>query len=398
MTKPKVLILTSSYPKFKGDINGNFVYELAVRLKHDFDIFVLAPSYKGSLSFEIIDDVNIYRHKQFFTKNIELAYGSDILAKIKKNYIFVFVVPIFLLFQFYSIRRIVRKEKIKIIHAHWLVPQGFLSILYKTVFNRKIKIVATIHGADINSFDNFFGNKLKSFILNRIDALTVVSNAIKEKAINLGYNKTVYVYPMGVDTDLFSPEKKSDELRKRLFINGAFLLFVGGLIERKGIRHLIQAMPLVIKKFLDTKLVVVGEGNLKQEMKELAQTLKVSEHVIIVGALPHDELPAYFATADLFILPSLSEGFGLVVAEAISSGILTIASNLKPINDIIIENKTGFYLDSNDPIGISSKILEVLKSKDHFNTIRSEGREHIKKNFDWGVVSNNYKSVLNKLV
>jgi len=398
MTKPKILVITSSYPKFKGDVNGNFVYELSVRLIHDFDIFVLAPEYNGSLSFEIIDGIKIYRHKQFFLKNIELAYGSDILAKTRKNYFYLFIIPFYIFYQFISLSRIIKKEKIQLIHAHWLIPQALIAVLYKNYINSNIKIICTAHGADINSFNNVIGNWLKKYTIKRLDEFTVVSNALKSKVIEIGYTKKVFVFPMGVDTNLFAPSKKDEKIRKKYNISGYFLLFVGGLIERKGIRYLIQAMPLIISKFTDAKLVVIGEGNLKHEMIKLARTLNISENILFLGFLPHDELPAYFATADIFILPSLSEGFGLVVSEAISSGTLTIASNLRPINDIIIENKTGFYLDSNNPVGISKKIIEVIEKQDHFTNLRSAGREHIKNNFDWGIVSRNYKGLLNKLV
>ena len=70
MPKPKVLILTSSYPKYKGDINGNFVYELATRLKSEFEIFILTPAFRNSLNYDIIDDIKIYRHKQFFIEKL----------------------------------------------------------------------------------------------------------------------------------------------------------------------------------------------------------------------------------------------------------------------------------------------------------------------------------------
>ena len=85
IAKNKILVLTSSYPKYKGDVNGNFIYELSTRLQKDFEIHALAPTYKGALKKEICDGIIIHRHKQFIYNNVELAYGSNILAKIKKN-------------------------------------------------------------------------------------------------------------------------------------------------------------------------------------------------------------------------------------------------------------------------------------------------------------------------
>ena len=398
INKPKLLVLTSSYPKYKGDINGNFVFELATRLKSDFDIFVLAPAYRESLNIEIIDDIKIYRHKQFFLNNVELAYGSDILAKIRKNYFYLFVVPVFLFFQFFAIQRIVKKEKIQLIHAHWLIPQGFLAVVYKTIFNRNIKIITTIHGADINSFDNLFGRKLKSFILKNIDELTVVSNAIKEKAINLGYKKTVYVYPMGVDTKLFTPEKKDQTIRIKHNIEGLFLLFVGGLIERKGIRYLIQAIPTVIKEFPDVKLVVIGDGNLKSELIELTKHLNISENITFLGSVPHDDLPPYFATANLFILPSFSEGWPVVVMEALSSGTSTIVTNIP----VFEKHEHKDQLFTIVPVGnfelIAKEINRLLLNKETLLSSQNILENYAKSNFDWGKIAEKYKNLINSLI
>jgi glycosyltransferase involved in cell wall biosynthesis len=397
MPKPKVLILTSSYPKYKGDINGNFVYELATRLKSEFEIFILTPAFRNSLNYDIIDDIKIYRHKQFFIEKVELAYGSDILAKIRKNLAYLFVVPFYLLYQFISLRKIVKNEKIQIIHAHWLIPQGFLAVLYKTFINTDIKIVATAHGADINSFDNFIGKRLKGYILKRIDQLTVVSNALKEKAIGIGYNNEVHVFPMGIDTKLFTPDKKDNSLKIKYKISGNFLLFVGGIIERKGIRYLIQAIPAVIKKFPGAKLLVIGEGNLSNEMSELAESLSISNNIIFIGPIPHVDLPPYFATADVFILPSLSEGFGLVIIEAMSCGTIPIATDLAVIHDIIQNNITGIFIDIKNPIDISQKIINYLSNKEKLVPMKVKAREFVVNNFDWEIVKKNYSKLLSSL-
>lgn len=393
----KLLVLTSSYPKYEGDVSGNFVYDLTSRLANNFEIHILAPAYKGSLSFEAVGSIKIHRHKQFLTNNIELAYGGGILAKIRKNYLYLFVVPFYFFYQFLAIGRISKKEKIRLIHAHWLIPQGFLAVIYKMLFDRKVKIVVTIHGTDINSFDNFAGRQLKRFILKRIDELAVVSNALKEKAIDLGYRKEVFVYPMGVDTKLFSPGKKSESIRTKYSITGAFLIFVGSLIEQKNIRHLIQAMPLIIKKHPTVKLAVVGDGNLKNEMIALAKELRVSENVVFTGTIPHNDLPPYFATADLLILPSFSEGFGLVIIEAMSCKTLAVTSNLGGIHDIISDGETGFYFKGTSKEAIGKKINFILQNKEKFEKIRGRGRQRVVEKFDWDIVGSNYINLLRGL-
>lgn len=392
----KVLVLTSSYPKFKGDINGNFVYELAKRLKNDFDIHVLAPAFKNSLLYEEDDGIKIHRHKQFPVNGVELAYGTDILAKIKKNKLFILVVPFYLLMQFIALARVVKKEKIELIHAHWIIPQGVIAVLYKLLFNRKIKILATIHGADINSFNNSLGTLLKKIVLNNIDKLTVVSNALKNKALEYDYKKEVYVYPMGVDTELFSKNKSKE---KNTGNNDISLLFVGGIIERKGIRLLIEAMPDIIKSSPSIKLQIIGEGNLKPELERRVKELGIISNVIFLGPIANAKLNSYYSSADVFVLPSYSEGFGLVVTEAMSSECLTLTSDLPPIKDIIDNNINGFSLHKLDSENISKSVLKILSLEEkEKKRVKENAREKIVSNFDWKIVSKNYRSLYQQLL
>lgn len=393
-SKPKILVLTSSYPKYNGDMDGNFVYELAVRLKKDFEIFVLAPAYKDSPNFEIENGIKIYRHKQSLIHNIELAYGNGIYENLKKNKFKYFALPFYFVYQVLMLVKILKKEKIQIVHAHWLLPNALILVLVRKLFRLDFKILATIHGSDFWGFDNRIGNSLKKYTLNNIDALTVVSNAIKEKVAEFGYKKEISVYPMGIDTTLFAPDKKDDALKASLQIIGPFLLFVGIIVEQKGIRHLIQAMPEVLNKFPDAKLVVIGEGNLKNEMIELSKQLKIKESVIFKGLIPHTELPPYFATADIFVLPSFSEGFGLVIIEAMSCKTIAVTSNLKVIHDIISENETGFYFEEIMADSISEKIILLLHRLNEYENVKEKARMHVIEKFDWQIVFNNYSNII----
>ncbi len=394
--KSKILITTSSFPINDKDSDGIFVNKLAMCFIDDCETFILAPYAIGYQRKETRNNINILRYKYWVGK--KLLGDGEIMANLKQNkWMYLQVFP-FLLFQFFAIFKTVKKEKIQVIHAHWLIPQAFLAVLYKKIFNKKIKILGTIHGGDINIFGGFFGKKILRFIFNNIDELTVVSNAIKKTVLDLGYEKEVYVYPMGVDTVLFSPDKKEPKIKEKYNIKGNFILFVGGIIYRKGIDLLIKAMPAVIVKYPDTKLIAVGSGNIEKQMIDLCEKLNVTDNVIFTGKIMHANLPAYFATADIFILPSQSEGFGLVVAEAISAGTLTIATNIRPVNDIIIEGKTGFYLPELSSKAIAEKVIDIINTKNKYNGIKLEGRKHIVQNFDWKIVANNYINLFNKLI
>ncbi len=398
MNRPKVLILTSSYPKHKGDVNGNFVYELAIRLKSDFDIFVIAPAFKGSPSIESVEGIKIFRHRQFIINYIELAYGTGINENLKRNKLKYLVLPFYFFFQIQLLKEITKKEKIDLVHAHWLIPNAFTAVLCKKIFNKNFRILATIHGSDMWGITNNIGLLLKKYTLNNIDSLTVVSNAIKEKVFELGYKKEVFVFPMGLNTNLFSPSKRDNNLKSKLDIKGPFLLFVGIIVEQKGIRYLIQAMPKVIMAFPEAKLVVIGEGNLKNEMVELTKQLKVSENIIFTGSMQHYDLPPYFATADLFILPSFSEGWPVVVMEALSSGTATIVTNL-PVFEKHEHKEQLFTLV---PVGNSELLAKAINKlfSDHEILLSTQDDliNYAKSYLDWGIISENYKNLFNSLI
>lgn len=391
-------MLTSSFPKFPGDPNGHFVFELCSRLKEDFTVLVICPKYKGAEKKVIMNGIHVHRHKQFFTDNIELAYGTAIMTKIKKNPFYLFVLPVFFAYQFLLIVKVGRTENIQAIHAHWLIPAAILALVYKQLFNPKVKVVCTAHGTDVNSFNGSIGKSLKKWILKKADAITAVSNALAKKLSVIGKSSNMFVFPMGIHTSVFSPEAKTDEVKKKWNIHGKYILYVGEIIESKGVVLLIDALPAIFQKYPDMYLVLVGNGNLKEELTEKCRRLNLSGRVIFTGALPNRELPPYFASAELLVLPSYNEGFGLVVAEALSCGTPALTTDLESIHDIIKNNETGFFLTEHSSRGISNRIIELFGQPEKLNSAKEAGRKHIIEHFDWETVGKNYSGLIHNLI
>jgi len=398
--KPKLLVLTSSFMRWKGDSlgGGHFVYELSKRLIDAFDVFVLAPRARKSKKEEVIDNLKIRRFNQFPLINTELAKMGGILNNLKKNKLLYFVLPFFLLQQLISISRIVRAEKVEVIHAHWIIPQAFLAVLYRKLSGSKVKILATIHGSDFWKMDSKLSRRMKKYVFNNIDELTVVSTYLRDAVIEFGYAKEVYVYPMGVDATMFSPNKIDLTLKDRLKINREFILFAGACTENKGIKYLIEAVPKIVEVFPLLKLIVIGDGPLKTDMIKLAGQLNIKENVIFLGAIPNNELPEYYATADVFILPSFSEGFPVALMEAMSSGCIPICSDIPVFKSVLDEGKTGFIVELQSSESISDKVISVLKNKNNCNDIRSEIRSYAVNNFDWSGISKKYELLLSEVL
>lgn len=396
------MISTSSFPTQKGVGKGSFVYELARRMTTEFDVFVLTPYLEGAKEQEIWDGVHITRYKFLPWSKHSIFSHDGMLPSLQQHKLYWLSIPFLLYSQLLHLQRLLKQEGITLIHAHWLIPQGAIAVIYKLLFNRRIKIVTTIHGGDIFSFQRKVFIPLKKFILDRIDRVTVVSKAIEKEIRKLGYQKDVYIYPMGVDTRMFHPTRHNQQFLATFGKKDQYLLFVGRLTEKKGVSYLIEAMPEVIKQCPNTILLIAGYGVLEQRLIELVQQLKIEKYVVFLGKVPHHELPTLFASADIFIGPSIlathgdREGFGLVFAEAMSCGTLVITTDLAAMEDIISDNETGFIVKQKDSKELAYKICYVCNHAAELNDIRFKAREHITRNFEWEMIANKYIKLLSE--
>jgi len=406
MNVKKILVTTTTFPTFlEGDGTPPFVYELSRRLakKEDIHVTVLAPFRKKTKIFEERDNLKIHRFKYGFTALCE----GGILPNLKQNKFLFFQTPFLFLFSFINLAKIIKKEKISIIYAHWIIPQGFIAILYKKIFkNRNLKIVCTSHGGDIFGLQNSLMKKVKRWTLNNIDKLTVVSNAIKDEVQKLDIREDlpIEVIPMGVDDKKFNSNQYDERIKGRYGIKGPSLLFVGRLAEKKGVKYLIDAMPAVIQEHPKTKLLIVGSGPLENELKKQTKNLSLENNVIFTGAIPNNKLPNYYATADVFIGPSIvakggdAEGFGLVFVEALMSKTCVIASDFKAISDIIKNGDTGIQIDVKNIELFSKKIIELLKDQEKRKRLAENGYGFVKNNFSWDVIRDKYYKILKNII
>ena len=253
--KPKLLVLTSTFPRFKQDNEPPFVYELSRRLADDFQITVLAPHAPGLKVCERMSDMRVIRYRYFFERYEKLAYESGILTKLKQSYLFYLLVPFFLCGQGIALWRLHRRFQFDVIHAHWILPQGWIAVWVARLFSSKPRIVITSHGGDLFGLQGGVLKAVMRSVIKSADALTVVSEVMRDFAINnlrVPADK-IHVASMGVDTQhCFTPP--IDDSRR----DPNTLLFVGRLVEKKGVEYLLDAMPAVLR--LKASMPAFGRG------------------------------------------------------------------------------------------------------------------------------------------
>lgn len=398
MPRKKILVLTSTFPRWPNDTTPPFVYELSKRLAKSFEITVLAPHYPGSPVREERDGMAIRRFRYSWGRFEKLAGEKAILPALRSNRLNYLLVPFFLLAEFFATLYLVRRRRIDCIHAHWLLPQGLIAALVKGLTG--VPFVVTAHGGDVFGLQGGVASALKRLVLRRADGVTAVSRVMAEKIRGLVAVSSLEVMPMGVDATAFRPELADHTIRTALGINGGFLLFVGRLSEKKGVRYLLEAMPAVLKRFPDTKLVIIGTGELENDLRNQAKELGIDAEVIFTGPIPNHDLPGYYAAADIFVAPSITgtggdaEGFGLTFVEAGLSGCLVVGTMSGGINDIIEPGLTGFMVPEKDSASLAEVLSDIIAAPESYGAVRDEAKSRFRRNFDWEVIAARYRVVL----
>ena len=359
--KPKLLVTASTFPRWEGDTEPRFILDLSKALLEYYDVTVLAPAYPGAKTKEVLEGVKVIRYHYFPIHKWEtLCYPGAIMPRIKEKKIRALLVPFLFICLYFNLIRL--SKGFDKIHAHWLIPQGIV----QSFINKKY--IVTGHGGDVVSLNKGILKKLKIRCLKRAEKITVVSEALKSKVKELYPAADVSVISMGCDTSKFGKQ-----YHKENYFNQdgkKVILFVGRLAEKKGVTYLIDAMESI-----DGKLVIVGDGPLRESLEEQAQ--KYGNKIEFWGSKSHQELREIYASADIFVAPSItakdgdSEGIPTTIMEALASGLPVIGSDSGGISEILEDGYNGFLVSERDVSGLSQKILMLIES-DEIKTKLSE--------------------------
>lgn len=355
----KLCIVPTMFPKYKGDYYGSFVYDEAKKLvENGIEVHVLTQHNHGIPHEEIMDGIHVHRFKWLEPKE----FRALVHFKGLKDNLRLVTYIISLLF---TLIKIVKKYKIDIIHAHSVIPTGLVSVVVAKILGRPS--VITSHGMDINNFDakSTYGH-LISFSLNHCDKAIAVSGNLAEKMKSLGINEDkIVILRNAVDTKIFKPSKNMD-LRHEYGIGGneILILFVGYLDTFKGIFELVDAFYEINKENKNVKLMMVGTGPKKEELKEKVLKLGLGDYVMLIGAVPSTKIHIYYQMADIFVLPSYTEGFPLSVLEAMACGMPVVATDVGGIHEIVKNGLNGFLVSPRKRRELTEKLNFIVNNED----------------------------------
>lgn len=329
MPKPRLLVLSSTYPRWRDDPEPGFVHELSRRLVDRFEVTVLCPHAPGAAARETLEGVEVVRYRYAPEVLETLVNDGGIVSNLNRARWKLLLVPGFLLAQAVLAWRMVRAGKVDVIHAHWILPQGLIAhFAARARRESEVPVLVTSHGADLFALRGRLARWWKSRVVKVAAATTVVSEGMLQPMLELGATPaTLSVEPMGVDLiHRFTPDVTVERSRDEL-------LFVGRLVEKKGLRHLIDAMPHMLAERPSAFLTVAGFGPEMEERRRQVERLGLGDRVRFLGAVGQESLPGLYRRAAVFVAPFVEaatgdrDGLGLVVVEAAGCGCPVVVSD-----------------------------------------------------------------------
>lgn len=292
----------------------------------------------------------------------------------------------------------------------WLSSMSGITLRKSTCIPMVFHIHSTEKGRTLGDGSKII-NELERKAAKFADRVITVSYAMKEELISYGFpSEKIEVVWNGVDPNKYSPDSvpldRQQKVRARYGIpqDKKMILFVGRLTGVKGADRLLMAMPQILCKFPDTKLVIVGKGEMEGELVRLAKSLGIQDSVIFnFNMIPEDDRIAHYAAADLAVFPSLYEPFGIVALEAMAlkKPIVVGARGVSGMREIVIPSgpsQTGYHVNPYDPQDIAWGVNSILEDEKHMKQLGENGRARVLSEFTWEIVAKNVLKVYNKAV
>ena len=245
----------------------------------------------------------------------------------------------------------------EIIDAHYFYPDGVAAAMIGRWLD--IPVVITARGTDINLLPQFAApRRMILWAARRAAALVTVSAALKAALIHLGVEANkIHVLRNGVDTRLFQPADRQAE-RARLKLTGTVLLMVGNLLALKGHDIVLGAL----REFSGACLLIIGEGREERNLKGLARALGIQDRVRFLGAMPQEDLAAYYRAADALVLASSREGWPNVLLESMACGTPVVSTRVGGTPEIVAAPEAGMLANERSEHGIVEALGRLFQN------------------------------------
>jgi glycogen(starch) synthase len=386
----KICMLTWEFPpRIVGGIarHCNGLARALADLGHEIHVFTL--DFPGAPDYEEVEGVRVYRTVT------ELGHPNFLTWT--------------LLFNHFLEKRMAdvgRKVEFDVLHVHdWLTTSAGISFKHHT----EKPLVITVHSTEIgraqglHNPDSLAIDGIEWWATYEADRVVVTSGSMKGEVGNhFGLpREKIDVIANGINLDKFqqsSVDKWAIRERYGVGSDERLVLCVGRLVPQKGIEYLIRAVPRIADRFPRSRCVIVGEGWLRDHLEYVAGSTGHRWRISFTGFIPDSDLVALLKSADVLVVPSIYEPFGIVALEGMAAGVPVVASQVGGLAEVVEHDRTGIFVYARTPQSIAWGVNRVLSDSGHAEWLIKNAKETIQKAYSWEAIARKTVTVYQDLV
>lgn len=365
------------YPTFGG--SGVVATELAKELAHrGHNVHILSyarparlDAFETNISFH---EVNLNTYPLFEYPPYDLALANQMV-------------------------NLIDYEGIEILHVHYAIPHATSAYLAKQILGEKaahVPIITTLHGTDITLVGSDPSYKtVVDFSINQSDGVTAVSEYLREETLNrFDIRRNIEVIPNFIDLDRFHKSDK-DHFKRSIGPEGEkVIVHVSNFREVKRVPDVVEVFHRMLEGGLKAKLLLVGDGPDRQRAEQKCRELGICDQVRFLGK--QDQVEEILSVADLFLIPSGSETFGLAALEAMSCSVPVISSNIGGLPEVNIQGETGYLCDLGDVQSMAEYGLKILGDEELHREMSRNARKRAEE-FEISKIVTRYEEYYKKI-
>ncbi|MFQ5888716.1 MAG: glycosyltransferase family 4 protein [Gemmatimonadota bacterium] len=386
----RVVHIVTAYPRSPADPITPWLVELLRRQRAaGVEASVLTPAYRGGPADQVptglVHGVPVHRFRYAPARWETLTHDETVPDRLRRAPRFAALVPAYLLTGVRAARSWGRHAP-DVVHVHWPVPHALLGAALRSGSGGRTAMVCSYYSVELNWVNRRLPwlRPFARWTIRTADAVTAISTSTARLVRRLGSREaSVIPFAAALADDGIAPS------RPALSGGGPLrLLFVGRLVERKGVEVLVRAMPL-LPEDRDARLTIVGEGEWEERIRAAVSALGLEKRVELTGRISGEELARRYEEADIFVLPAVvdtkgdTEGLGVVLLEALRFERPVVASAVGGIPDIVEPGRSGWLVPPGDPKALASTLEEIAAEPEGARRVAREGRRMGRERFSW---------------
>ena len=386
----RILHVVTAFPRFPNDIIAPWLVELLKRFQaagHEVEVF--APAYRGGGNREV-HGLPLHRFRYFPARWEDLTHDQGTPDRVRRSLRYKIMPLFYALGGMLAIWRLCRRRSYDIVHVHWPVPHALFGWVARKACGAAM--VTLWYGVELRWVKSRLP-WLKAFLrwaVRTSDQVVAISSATAGEIAELVHRPVpVIPYAVGFATVPADIPPRPGRVADDPFV----VLFVGNLIERKGVRYLVDAVHRLSPR-IPMRLLILGKGEGAEgsRLREQVKSLGLEDRVEMPGRVPEPELHRAFARANVLVLPSIvdargdTEGLGVVLLEAMSYHLPVIASNVGGITDIVADGETGLLVPPADPVALAAALERLATDAPLAERLADAGRRYVQEHFSWPAI------------